>query len=162
MDTIGEYVKKLDKFSKDLPMLIMNETMETVGADIRATIENRIVTTGNKGSGGRFTEYKKKKSGAPGSYAELRRLHGLQITFKDFFFSGEMWRNFNVLRDQCKLYPDGFLVRFGGVSKRAQDIIDGQSGYEKEDIIDLTDAETEALGKRIDQIVLRKFKEYGL
>jgi hypothetical protein len=162
MMSVAEYSKKLSQFQKDLPKVLMIETMLTEGADIRATVTNRVITTGNKGSGGRFTPYKPKKDGSMGRYAELRRLHGLQVAFKDFQFTKQMWDSFNVLRDECKLFKSGFMVRLGGTNQRAQDIISGQSKYEEETIIDMTDAETQALAKRIDKIVLRKFKEYGL
>ena len=165
MISVAEYSKKLDKFQKDLPKALMVEVMEIAGADIRGTVENRVITTGQKGSGGSFTPYATRKKGGAevtGRHAELRRLHGLQIAFKDFQFTKQMWDHFNILRGECKLYDNGFKVRFGGTNQRAQDIIDGQSKYEKESIIDLTDAEVQALAKRVDKIVLRKFKEFGL
>jgi hypothetical protein len=161
MMSLNEYIKKFDEFQKSLPEMLMAEVVGTVGADIRATVANRVITTGNKGSGGRFTPYKPKKDGSMGSYAELRRLKGLQVIYKDFSFSGGMWRSFNVV--DSELYKTGFKVRFGGTGDPInQNIINWQSEREKESIIDMTNLETEALGKRIDKIVLRKFKEFGL
>jgi hypothetical protein len=61
--TIGEYIKELEKFRKDLPKWLMAETMGTVGADIRAAVNVRVENRGERASGGRFTPYKKRKKG---------------------------------------------------------------------------------------------------
>lgn len=99
----------------------------------------------------------------PGGYAELRRLQGLQIAFKDFWVRGgaaSMWSNFGMI-DYMKR-QDGFKIVFGGQTEEAQDIIDGQSDRENQSIIALTEKEVEDLQQMVYLTVERELKRQGI
>lgn len=68
----------------------------------------------------------------PGGYKELRELHGRQTGFVDFAFSGRMWQNIKLIKDQSDLNRGIAIIRattpedekkLAGNTKRRTDIL---------------------------------------
>jgi hypothetical protein len=98
----------------------------------------------------------------PGGYAELRRLENFTNVNKSFEFTGAMWDQWGPLMSQCKVYPDGFLVRMGGMTEYSQELINKHSQDEGIDIIDMSNEEIKTLCQNVDIWILQELKKYGL
>jgi len=96
-----------------------------------------------------------------GGYAELRRLQGLQIAYKDFSVRGEvgggMWSNFGMTSNN--MTKDGFKIIYKGKTSEAQDIIDAQSKREGQSIIALTKGEIQNISDRVSKIIDKDLKK---
>jgi len=85
----------------------------------------------------------------PGGYAEIRRLSGELNIYKNFFFTGEMWKKFGIVAS--KLKKNGFMIRLGGKTPEAQRKIDENSKRERANIIDASEKEEKALAVYVDE-----------
>lgn len=136
---------------------------EKAGRDLVALVTNRVVQKGQKADGGQFTPYSENKypahmyegqsrtssadnkvkalakQGKRISYKEFRAINGLNTSPKNFEFTGEMWRQFGVLR--VSKTASGVLIVFGGQTPDAAMKIADNTNREKVSIIKPSKAE---------------------
>lgn len=96
----------------------------------------------------------------PGGYAEIRRLSGELNTNKNFFWTGEMWKKFGIVKKQRT--KSGFRIRLGGRSLASQDKINWNSEREGINIIDVTPEEEKELIGYIDTWIDNEIRKVGL
>lgn len=122
--------------------------------DLVALIDQRVRGKGENKNGSAFSRYSNKNlpnfffvgrsrtesaesrvkqlaaSGALISYKEFRGINNLPTFPKNFEFTGKMWREFEV-NSLNQPAPGLFVIKFGGKTPYARDIIDWQSRREK-------------------------------
>ena len=96
----------------------------------------------------------------PGGYAQMRKMEGMQTGFKDFDFTRKMWDGFGVKRTLKT--NNQFVVTLGGITAEAQKKINVNSRREGVNIVNLSDSETKALAKTVDQELQRYINKVGL
>lgn len=135
------------------------------GADLVALITNRVVQAGKDSEGSQFSPYStaelpaffyfnrsrtggaeskvraKAKKKEPISYKEFRAINNLNTSPKNFEFSGDMWRNFGVLRVQRT--PTGATITIGGRTPEAAEKIGWNTDREGRSIIQPSKQEIE-------------------
>lgn len=133
------------------------------GGDISALVAGRVRNEGKAADGASFSPYSEnglqawkllgksrtasaekkvqelaKKRGHI-SYREFRELNGLKVDKKNFEFTGEMWRMFNVT--EVVLKGNEIEITCAGLTKPAQDKINWGSEKEGKSIVDASEAE---------------------
>jgi len=133
IDTLKKYL--VEDFNKDIMLLAAN--------DMAADVKDRVQKTGELTDGSKrkystrgfvfktkdFLQKsaipKTKGGGVPievflkGGYEEFRRIQGLQTAYKDYNYTGEMWRNTKALKEKT----DSKFVYIGGTTPMAQNKI---------------------------------------
>jgi hypothetical protein len=84
----------------------------------------------------------------PGGYAEIRRLSGELNAYKNFFWTGEMWKKTGITAR--KLSANGFKIRIAGRTPAAQDKLDWNSEREGINLLDVTPTEEKELIAYVD------------
>lgn len=155
--TVSEYIKQLSAALSKIEGEGERQAARA-GLDVVALVSTRVIQTGKTADGGRFTPYSqrggpafwffgKSRSGSGEqqvrraarekryvSYAEFRRFNNLKTDFKNFEFTGDMWRNFKVLRTEKT--ATGYLVTIGGATQDARNKIEWMSDQEGRLIIE--------------------------
>jgi len=93
----------------------------------------------------------------PGGYKQAREIEGLQTQYKDFEFSGQMWRMFGVKRSATA--KDNVRVWIGGRSTRSQKLINKNSKREGKPLIDMSKEEIATMEKVIDNEISKLMKK---
>ena len=160
--TLDEYINKLENALQQIEREGERQ-VAIAGADIAALVTNRVIQKGENADGGKFTPYSntpvpaywyigkgrrnasdsavkaKAKKGEKISYKEFRQLNGLNVAFKNFEFTGAMWRNFRVLRVEQSGFK--FSAIIGGAIPMEQNKIDWLSKQEGRIIIEPNEKE---------------------
>jgi hypothetical protein len=145
-----------------------------VGADAAALVEDRIVTKGEKNTGGNLSPYStkpvpaflyfgrspnqagdkavrdraKKREGV--SYREFRALNGLNVSPKNLQFTGEMWQGFGVIG--VRKIGEGIVeVEIGGKNPRSSLLLAAHSDRENTRITAPSDRELALIKTGIEQ-----------
>ena len=164
--TIAELSQRIDRAVQRLDNEIEAQAAKA-GADLVALITLRVVQSGKSADGAPFSPYSttelpaffyfnrsrsagaeskvraKAKKKEPISYREFRQINNLNPAPKNFEFTGEMWRNFGVLRVQRT--PAGATLTIGGRTPAAAEKIDWNSEREKRSIIQPSPQEIETI-----------------
>lgn len=130
---------------------------QKAGLDLVALVTNRVIQRGETADGGRFSNYsetqvpaffyfgrsrnqsgeqtvrKAAKDRKPLSYSEFRRANSLEVGFKNFEFTGAMFRGFGV--QGVETSPDGVTVVIGGTNSDSAQKIEWLSQQEGRSII---------------------------
>ena len=136
---------------------------QKAGLDLVALVSTRVIQRGETADGGRFSNYSEKPTPAffyfgksrnqageravqkaskdrrPLSYSEFRRVNGLEVSFKNFEFTGALWRGFGVKSVESS--PEGVAVTIGGMNTDAAQKIQWLSEQEGQSIIQPSPAE---------------------
>jgi hypothetical protein len=141
--TLEQFISNIDTLKKYLVEDFNKDVMLLAGQDMVAGVKGRVQSTG-KLTDGTTRKYstrgfvfktkdflqksaipKSKGGGVPvevflkGGYEEFRRIQGLQTAYKDYNYTGEMWRNTKVLKEKT----DSKFVYIGGTTPMAQNKI---------------------------------------
>jgi hypothetical protein len=154
--TISEFSQRIDRIVGQLDSEIERQA-SIAGADLVALIAQRVVQSGKDADGALFSPYSeaqvpaffylnrsrsgsadqkvraKAKKKEPISYREFRQINNLNAAPKNFEFTGDMWRNFGVLKVQRT--ASGATVTIGGRKADAEDKITWNSEREGRSII---------------------------
>lgn len=138
---------------------------QKAGLDLVALVSTRVIQRGETADGGRFSNYSEtptpaffyfgksrnqsgekavqraSKERRPLSYSEFRRVNGLEVAFKNFEFTGALWRGFGVVSAESS--PEGVTVVIGGTNTDASQKIGWLSEQEGRSIIQPSPAEIE-------------------
>ena len=129
------------------PDAIMERFRIVVSNDLTALIRLRIQSTGTNADGGSFKEYAEITK-------QIRQSRGMQTNFKDFTFTGEMWRKFGE-----KSFSKGsqkLSVTIGGKSQSAEKKINDNTEREGISIIAPSDDEL----KKTEEILIDEIDKY--
>lgn len=123
--TIEDYINQLRTYAFDKVRFEGVKIITVASNDLAAKISNRVITTGENAKGGLFTPYSQR-------YARKRTGKGLQVTYKDFQFSGgreTMWANFGLK----EITEQGNIITavIAGQTNEAQDKINWNSAREQ-------------------------------
>lgn len=153
----------------------LNEEGRTqISANLPALVVRRVLSSGEGPTGAKFSPYsdnglkpfkllnRSLSAGAESrfrnelkkglvSYKKFRELNNRKTGFKNFEFSGEMWRKFGAVESQAG--EDFFLVVFGGLSEEAQKKINFSSEREGLEIIAPSPEEVEILAASLEQFI---------
>lgn len=155
-----EDLEKLNDFLKNqLPVF----SQQVLASDLIALVANRVVQKGQNFKGGSFSPYssktvaawrfwgksrtqaaeekvrKRSRARLSLSYKEFRELNNLNTGKKNFEFTGQMWREFGIVR--VKKAPLSFSITIAGTTTNAQTKIDDNSQREGVSIIEASEAE---------------------
>ena len=160
--TLNDLIRRLDNVLQGIER-DGERQVAIAGGDIAALGTKRVIEQGKTADGGRFTPYSRKQIPAffyvgksrrgsadnevkrkarkkeTLSYSDFRQLNGLNVTFKNFEFTGSMWRNFRVLKVQRTGYK--FTAVLGGAVPLEQNKINWLSAQEGRSIIEPSEAE---------------------
>ena len=154
--TLSDLQRRIDRALTRLDGEIEAQAAKA-GGDLVALVAQRVVQTGKSADGAQFSPYSttevpaffyfnrsrsagaeakvraKAKKKEPISYREFRQINNLNPAPKNFEFTGDMWRNFGVLRVQRT--PAGATVTIGGRKPDAEDKVTWNSEREGKSII---------------------------
>ncbi len=145
----------------------LSQAVASAGADLCADIAQRVINSGEKSEGGKFSDYStkkvpafwymgrslnnqgeakvkaaaKKKEGV--SYKEFREFNNRPTNFKNFSFSQEMWRGFGVKKVESN--GGTYTLVIGGKTPESEQKIAWMSGQEKVSIIAPNEEEKQRL-----------------
>lgn len=165
MGNISDIKKRLTEIQNRLKNL--SSAVAVAGADLCADIAQRVINSGEKAEGGKFSPYStkevpafwymgrslnaggeakvkaaaKKKEGV--SYKQFREFNNRPTNFKNFSFSQEMWRGFGVKKVESK--GGTYTLVIGGKTPESEEKIAWMSGQEKVSIIAPNDEEKQRL-----------------
>ncbi len=155
MSSIQDQINRLEAIERRLDGGAI-QAVTVTGADMAASIANRVINTGESADGSKFSPYStkevpayfyygksrnasgeakikaaaKKREGV--SYSEFRGFNNLGQV-KNFSFTNELWRNFNVKKVS---YSGGiYSLVLGGANKASEDKIGWMKGQEGKSII---------------------------
>lgn len=146
---INEFIIKLDAVHKLLSVRLADEMKTRIGVDIVADIEDRIINTGQKASGGLFSSYNKE-------YAEWKsgKKGGGATAFKNFELTGQMWTDFKVIKS--KSAAGNITTEIGFTSKTQLEKAEANSKRENGSIIKPSSKEIKSAKKRIEKYVIKE------
>jgi len=152
-----------------------------IGADAVALIEDRIVSKGEKAEGGKFSPYStkpvaafryfgrsrnaggeaavkraaKEKKGV--SYKDFRQFNGLNTSFKNFQFSGEMWQGFGV-RGVKLLSSTVVEIEIGGKNSRSNLLFKAHSERENSELTAPSQKELQIISETVSERIINIIK----
>lgn len=95
----------------------------------------------------------------PGGYKKFREIQGRQTAYVDFTFTGNMWKDINVISKTTD-HQKGVAI-IGARNKKYKDVLAGNTAR-KGDILDLSHQELEKLRQSYNLGVLKIFRNNGL
>ena len=154
----------------------LSSAIAVAGADLCADIAQRVINSGEKAEGGKFTPYStkdvpafwymgrslnaggeakvkaaaKKKQGV--SYKQFREFNNRPTNFKNFSFSQEMWQGFGVKKVEAN--GGTYTLVIGGKTPESEEKIAWMSAQEKVSIIAPNEEEKQRLLKTLTNKVL--------
>lgn len=114
---MNQFEINLQNLINELPIIVA-EAVLTVGLDGKALIQQRVQEKGQNSNGGKTPDYST-------LYAEKRKKKGLQTSYMDATFTGEMWRSIGHVG--TKNEGQNVRVTIGGRDELSQNKIDGIS-----------------------------------
>lgn len=162
-------IEEVQQAFDDASKAIVNrfpELIQTLALDTKAVIQDRIQKTGTDASGAKLPGYsttelpsfflnaKKKKTK---TYINLRKEKGLQTNYVDLTFTGEMWRNTQIVESGNK--GEKYVVTIGGGSDSSQNKIDWNSDRYG-DILSLSKQEEENISKTYNDEIQKIIDEF--
>lgn len=174
--TIAEAIARIDNIERRLRGGLSNE-LAAAGADLCASIANRVINNGENADGGNFSPYSTKevpafwyvgrsRSGAADnrvrqaaarretlSYAEFRQINNLPTSPKNFSFTNEMWRGFGVKK--AVFTGNEYILTIGGKTQASADKISWMAGQEGRSIIAPNNQELNRLARVLTEKALR-------
>jgi hypothetical protein len=152
-----------------------------IGADTAALIEDRIVSKGEKAEGGKFSPYStkpvpaflyfgrsrnaggeaavkrasKEKRGI--SYKDFRQFNGLNTSFKNFQFSGEMWSGFGV-RTVRLVSSTVVEIEIGGKNSRSNLLFKAHSERENSELTAPSEKELKIISETVQERIINILK----
>lgn len=165
MDSLEDNIKRFEDAIKFIEEQLPKKAQAIASLDLVAMVTNRVVQDGKDYRGQSFSAYSDIKIEAKEfigksrvasvdkkiremakknqliSYKEFRQMNNLEISKKNFEFTGEMWRKFGLLSFTVNGYS--FKISIGGTTAEAQRKIDENSYSENESIIEATQEERE-------------------
>ena len=185
MGSIRDTIRQFDELLSYVDAGLQDVATAVYGTDLVALVTNRVVQRGETFNGSRFKPYSRRtvaawrfwgksrnqsaenkvraisREGGALSYAEFRGLNNLNTDKKNFEFTGQMWRQFGIVKISVN---DGrFKVLIAGTSKDAQQKIDENTEREGVSIIEASQDErevaTEGLRSWLDQASNRILKQ---
>ena len=177
MSDITTLRASLQKAKSEIQSALISDG-NVIGADTAALIEDRIVSKGEKAEGGKFSPYStkpvaafryfgrsrnaggeaavrkaaKEKKGV--SYKDFRQFNGLNTSFKNFQFTGEMWQGMGVIG--VKMLSFSIVqIEIGGKNERSKKLFSFHSEREKSNLTDPSKPELDIIGGTVgDRIIL--------
>ena len=131
MRTIDQFMTDLDIFKNYLENSFAQDILTEATMDMSAQITGRVQQTGKLASG--ITHVY-----SPW-WAEERTKKGLQTAYKDYFYTGEMWRNTGLVPGKTTKQK----VFIGGKTAEAQYKLNENSRIDKTNILMPTEEEVE-------------------
>ena len=152
-----------------------------IGADTAALIEYRIVSKGEKAEGGKYSPYStkpvaafryfgrsrnaggeaavkraaKEKKGV--SYKDFRQFNGLNTSFKNFQFSGEMFQGMGVVG--VKMLSSSVLeIEIGGKNERSNLLFKAHSERENSELTAPSQKELQIISETISERIINILK----
>jgi hypothetical protein len=114
---MNQFEINLQNVINQLPQIVA-EAVLTVGLDAKALMQQRVQEKGLNASGGKTPNYST-------PYAERRKKKGLQTSYMDATFTGEMWRS--IGHKATKTEGDKVTVTIAGRDELTQAKIDSIS-----------------------------------
>lgn len=177
LDDLRQGIKK----AQDQIIDALQSEGATAGADAAALIENRIVSKGERNDGQKFSPYStkevpaflyfgrsrngageaavkkaaKEKKGV--SYKDFRQFNGLNTSFKNFQFSGEMWQGFGV-RGVKLLSSTVVEIEIGGKNSRSNLLFKAHSERENSELTAPSQKELQIISETISERIINILK----
>lgn len=120
-----------------------------VASDLRAQVQNRIITTGTDADGNNFPAYSTQ-------YKKTRKDKGRQTDHVDLFFSGQMWRGTGLEVTKSILYSTTVAIR--GKNADAANKIDWNSARYGGSILEPSEAEIAAATRKYGEVTLKAIR----
>lgn len=174
---LEQYATAIQKAKEELLSSLGRESA-VVGADAAALVENRVVGSGKRSDGQRFSPYSTKKVAAfryfgrsanqtgeravrdkakrrEGiSYSEFRQLNGRGVAFKNFQFTGQMWQGFGVTA-VVQVSPAVFKITLGGKTERTRTLLGYHEKREGSDLTEPSKEELQQIATALEQRVIK-------
>jgi len=170
----------LQKAKAEIQSALISEG-NVIGADTAALIEDRIVSKGEKAEGGKFSPYStkpvpaflyfgrsrnaggetavkraaKEKKGV--SYKDFRQFNGLNTSFKNFQFSGEMWSGFGV-RAVRLVSSTVVEIEIGGKNSRSNLLFKAHSERENSELTAPSEKELKIISETVQERIINILK----
>ncbi len=180
MSDITTLRASLQKAKSEIVYSLISEG-NVIGADTAALIEDRIVSKGEKAEGGKYSPYStkpvaafryfgrsrnaggeaavkraaKEKKGV--SYKDFRQFNGLNTSFKNFQFSGEMWQGFGV-RGVKLLSSTVVEIEIGGKNSRSNLLFKAHSERENSELTAPSQKELQIISETISERIVKILK----
>lgn len=170
----------LQKAKSEIQSSLISEG-NVIGADTAALIEDRIVSKGERAEGGKFSPYStkpvpaflyfgrsrnaggeaavkraaKEKKGV--SYKDFRQFNGLNTSFKNFQFSGELWQGFGVRG--VKLVSSTVVeIEIGGKNARSNLLFKAHSERENSELTAPSEKELKIISETVQTRIINILK----
>jgi len=140
------YTLKFSQAIDELPTAIAEKFRIVAGNDLKEMIKLRV-QTGEDSEGGGFKPY------APLT-VEIRQNKGMQTSFKDFTFTGEMWRKFG--EKSFTATKNNASITLGGTNADAEMKINDNTEREGKNIIEPSDEEI----KYVEDFLIEEIDNY--
>lgn len=178
---VERIIQAINNITSDVQREVEREAYKA-GKDFVALISQRVIQSGKTAQGGSFTPYstkqvpafyyfnksrtdtaeKKVRAKAKKkellSYKEFREVNNLMATKKNFEFTGEMWRKFDV--KGVSVNDNLVQVTIGGTSKASEDKIELMSTLENKSIIEPSQAEKAIVGNYLKTWISNIFQKH--
>lgn len=145
MGSFSERINDIDKAIKDLRNNRSKDSLKTT-ADALALVKRRVIQSGQSATGAAFSPYSR-------GYAEVRSSAGRPAGFKNFSFTGDMWKR--IVPVLFSNTTDTTLIVFGSKDSFTQFKHDVNSQRENIAITALSKSELEFLSDLNEQRFLR-------
>jgi hypothetical protein len=180
MSDITTLRASLQKAKAEIQSSLISEG-NVIGADTAALIEDRIVSKGERAEGGKFSPYStkpvpaflyfgrsrnaggeaavkraaKEKKGV--SYKDFRQFNGLNTSFKNFQFSGELWQGFGVRG--VKLVSSTVVeIEIGGRNARSNLLFEAHSERENSELTAPSEKELKIISETVQERIINIIK----
>lgn len=161
--SLEEQIRKIQELSDFIKNELPIFAEQVLAVELATVVTNRVVQQGKNYLGSSFKPYSKNQtaafrfwgksrtqaaerkvraiSRAKGalSYSDFRELNNLRTGKKNFEFTGEMWRKFNIVKSVKT--SNGFRISIGGTTPAAQEKIDANSDREGVSIVEASEKE---------------------
>jgi len=180
MSDITTLRASLQKAKAEIQSALISEG-NVIGADTAALIEDRIVSKGEKAEGGKFSPYStkpvpaflyfgrsrnaggeaavkraaKEKKGV--SYKDFRQFNGLNTSFKNFQFSGEMFQGFGV-RAVRLISSTVVEIEIGGKNSRSNLLFEAHSERENSELTAPSEKELKIISETVQTRIINILK----
>jgi hypothetical protein len=180
--TLDEYKRKLQEARREI-LASLDREADTAATDAAALVENRVVGSGKRADGGRFSPYSTKKAPAylyfgrsvnqsgeaavrrqarlrqGVSYRDFRIFNGRGVSFKNFQFTGRMWQGFGVVSVQ-EVRKAVYRITLGGKNQYTKTLLAQHSAREGVNIVEVSDQEKNQVIKAVSDRIAAIIKKH--
>lgn len=167
-------LKKSVQALKTALLSSLETEVQVAGMDAAALVEQRVVSTGKKADGARFSPYSTKpvsayyyfrrslnQSGEQSvrraakerqgvSYRQFREFNGRNTNVKNFQFTGRMWQGFGVRR-VVRMSAGVFRIELGGKTQYSETLLGYHEAREGTDLGEVSQQEAEMVKRGIER-----------